>query len=707
LKNNLKKVSIAGIALLLMFALSIGAVIGTLLRRNEIELSNNVATIVMPSTDIIEIASQSGRENVDILAEFREMGLAAVSVVEYTPEEYAATHPGVFADTVSKFQTNLSMYNALPKVLRNSIDNGDFLSYDMVFCISDGAVYDELIDNLLRRYPENCIHAVESDEANYIILSDGVARNYNEIGIAYDEDMIAAAHEAKINILLRPRNFEIDPGMLVDAYDYYLDQYSASFPVLLVGSSDLLGYPSALDKLQTLLEKRDMVVGLVEAATQLQHISIAGASGVINAMDGRMVRVFSMWDFVRSRFGVYGYTGCEEITNTVERAILERNVRVVVTKSFVDPAVSTISEDFTKVVTDMDMYRDYFATLSERCSERTVNIGTTPTVLEHNESKWYVNALLYLGISAAIATLIFTVFDFRPIFKTMIVILGMIGAVGVAYAMPSSGKAYGALAASVTYTCLGIYFACRAMYRARTIVESGFKRALRILGVTAGSIAVAMIGGLFVASIMSSSEYLNEREIFRGVKASQILPLLYAAFICLKTFGYRSDELKPKLLPNIERLANEKVSFWMAAIAVVIAAILFLYISRTGHETDVQPSDIEMIFRNYLEKYLYSRPRLKEFLFATPLYCLAMWLNHMRQHKIFDWMGVCAFAVGLASTSNTYCHLRTPLNLAVMRTVIAYPFGIILGACLCIAAVIIIKIVKSNYFKGRIRAWRE
>lgn len=126
-------------------------------------------------------------------------------------------------------------------------------------------------------------------------------------------------------------------------------------------------------------------------------------------------------------------------------------------------------------------------------------------------------------------------------------------------------------------------------------------------------------------------------------------------------------------------MMTTQIQIWMVAAGIVAAGVGAYYIIRTGHDTAVQPSTLEMLFRNGLEDRLLARPRNKEFLFA---FLAAMMLVYTSIRKFKLWpvvFGLCS-VIGLTSVVNTFMHIRTPLYLGFTRTAYSLGFGLILGA---------------------------
>ena len=127
-------------------------------------------------------------------------------------------------------------------------------------------------------------------------------------------------------------------------------------------------------------------------------------------------------------------------------------------------------------------------------------------------------------------------------------------------------------------------------------------------------------------------------------------------------------------------------------LAGMAGGVLYIYIARSGHETTIQPSNLEMIFRNFLELKLLARPRLKEFLFAVPSLMLFIYIA-FKAYKPLIWIIGIPAVITFTSLINTFCHLRTPLYLSIVRTFLSLGIGIIIGGLLIILIELIIRII--------------
>jgi len=185
--------------------------------------------------------------------------------------------------------------------------------------------------------------------------------------------------------------------------------------------------------------------------------------------------------------------------------------------------------------------------------------------------------------------------------------------------------------------------------------------------------------------VLADVKYFLEMDIFRGVKFAQILPFGIFVLIYLIYFLNKNDESSFKSVVNTTvGVLNKDIKVYYAIVAAVIGVVGYVYISRTGHETNIQPSNIEMITRNFMEYILLARPRTKEFLIAFPAIFVAVYAAG-KKSEFFTGLFMLAAAIGTSSVINTFSHIRTPIYLSFARTLIALGFGIVIG---CMAVII-------------------
>ena len=122
------------------------------------------------------------------------------------------------------------------------------------------------------------------------------------------------------------------------------------------------------------------------------------------------------------------------------------------------------------------------------------------------------------------------------------------------------------------------------------------------------------------AGPVSSIQYMLEIDIFRGVKIGQLLPMLYYMLFFFIVFAawFNAGNVNGNAFGRIKDIINIPIKLWMVIVIMTLAGIGYYYIQRTGHDSSIEVSTLEMLFRNKMEEILIARPRNKEFLFAFP-----------------------------------------------------------------------------------------
>lgn len=198
---------------------------------------------------------------------------------------------------------------------------------------------------------------------------------------------------------------------------------------------------------------------------------------------------------------------------------------------------------------------------------------------------------------------------------------------------------------------------------------------LRSIGWTLVATGVALLGALVVVGVMSSPLAMEEIERFRGVKLVLALPPLIALAMYLFDRRYGAGVERPRDVFVSPVLAYQL----LVGIAIVAAAALLLM--RSGNESDVSPSQLELSLRHLLTHVLSVRPRFKEFVIGFPCMMLACALLGAHRRAI-GWLLALGIGVGIGDVIDTFSHLHTPLEISVLRIVNGLVIGIVIGGLL-------------------------
>ncbi len=198
---------------------------------------------------------------------------------------------------------------------------------------------------------------------------------------------------------------------------------------------------------------------------------------------------------------------------------------------------------------------------------------------------------------------------------------------------------------------------------------------------------LSVVGGLAVAGLLNGLAFYVKADEFKAVKLSVFLPIVaVGAYYFLRLNDWRTALKSP-------------ITWGASALGLIILAALGFMLARTGNDSGVGASSGEIVFRNLLDKYLYVRPRTKEFLFGHPCLILATgFLLGLRSKQAAagvdgpsPWGGWVALllmlgAVGQTDVVNTLTHLHIPVVLSLARIGEGLVIGCIIGLLLWIVA---------------------
>jgi hypothetical protein len=128
----------------------------------------------------------------------------------------------------------------------------------------------------------------------------------------------------------------------------------------------------------------------------------------------------------------------------------------------------------------------------------------------------------------------------------------------------------------------------------------------------------------------------------------------------------------------------------VVAFLILAGAGLFI-LMRSGNEPLFGVGELETQLRAKLEALLYARPRTKEFLIGHPL-LLAGILWHLRGRVALGYLGIVGGSIGLASVTNTFCHLHIPIALSLLRTFWGVLLGLVIGLIIYFVIELLIKL---------------
>jgi hypothetical protein len=672
--------------------------------RISVERQNKSYDIVLDYNELSTMAQQSDHDIAWWLGEFKKMGITKVGLAEESITSLMEeTDMPVHGAVMDKIMKDADWEAEYPADFVAELKQAGYDKYDVMIKAASPEAFDFVANAVKERYPSEKYLIWRNDAGGYIVLNGTAKQTLYSEKYKYlnsmkkgfiEKDEIASSKLLYLNFGLLPSKVKAvqDAGMEIiprtASYEdwngkSYAEAVIASYQklgikpeYLIVGGESVIGYDDGIQTAEKYLKDNDIRIGLIENTTQRQNILQYGVDAIVKNTGYNAVRIFSVWDYIQNRYQYYGYSGAQEIENTLFRAVVERNIRLIYFKPIKE------FKDQHVYVTNLEDYQSMFTNLEKRLAEHNITFGDASVMAPYKVSLWE-KLIMAIGCVAAAVLLIRAILPIGRKLKLALFALGALGAAGAFVVMPGYAELITSFAAAVIFPCLGtLYIVRQSKEYADTLDKSEGIVRIAMLGVVTlvCAVAVSLLGAVMTAAPISSINYMLEIDIFRGVKVAQLLPLAFFAVAYLAYYGFGTSKKHPGNLEynDMRDMMNASIKVWMILLGVLLLGVGYYYISRTGNESSFQVSSVEMLFRNTLEDHLIARPRSKEFLFAFPAVMMLVYTS-IRRFNLWPILFGLAAVIGLTSVDNTFMHIRTPLYLGFARTGYSLLFGIIVG----------------------------
>ncbi|GIV06500.1 MAG: hypothetical protein KatS3mg016_2075 [Fimbriimonadales bacterium] len=408
--------------------------------------------------------------------------------------------------------------------------------------------------------------------------------------------------------------------------------------LLIFAGDQVLGYRRGLEATAQSIRANAQRFGALEFAKQM------GTTHLTLSIPDRTVRVHSI--------GLAESLPLtpNEIVERLERAVQERNIRVVYLRA---------------AGADTALLREILQDLTRRLHRSGYTIresGARP--FDALQPAWWQYALIGLGVGVLIGWLVATI---RPqgLWRFAPIVLG------VAFAglcLHPHGRKIAALMAALLFPTVGIVALASIVGRPQPHSLRGAANVslFNLAALIPLPFAWSLLGALHIVGLLSETPFLIKADQFAGVKLAHALPLLLVlGFYAARSVG-RWDFWRDWLA--------RPVLWGQVALALVILGALGFMLVRTGNEAPGAVPDWELRLRALLETVMNVRPRTKEFLIGHPALVIAIAMLLSGQTR---WAPLAMFlaAIGQVSIVNTFCHLHSPLLVSLQRT----GWGILIG----------------------------
>ncbi len=363
---------------------------------------------------------------------------------------------------------------------------------------------------------------------------------------------------------------------------------------------------------------------------------------------------------VRTLYSFERYRSSDDYGGILFRAAAERGMRLLVLRPMTDAAGAPIA--------DPSAYAQLLSELRARLEQRGLTLGAEFSPLDAPQTDRILLAGALLATAALAVFLLGALVPLSGLLRCLLLFAAAAVLAGAAYLRPERFMPLGAFGAALLCGCFAALLLQRLWLSHISAEAPLFLLCLRALS---GLLFLGVLGGLYVSALLSCRAYMLGFTVFRGVKAAQFLPLLFAAVLLAVTILRDPDARFPK---------GRRLTTAICICAVLAAAAILLLLLRSG-DAGAFVSVWETRARDWLERVLYVRPRTKEMLLAYP--CAALFaFSCKRKLPLLGILSGTLAAVASVSVINSFCHIVTPLHVTVIRSLLGAVIGCAVGAIL-------------------------
>lgn len=658
-------------------------------QRHRLESNNSSVEMVIDYEDVVELAQLEGKPVPDLMKQFKEAGITSLAVYETTLEKLNKNGK-VTALSGAQVLNNYRAGTLSEPLWRSLLESNQIKAEDVYIIGRDDAVFAEVQSDLIRRLGKERVSLLD-DKAK--ILS--IKANFEKIvkanlGLPVDE--MKEVSQNGFWVVARPSNYIKVSEDDVNSVFTRLDAVNNVSGIMFVGE-EALGYPKQINTTAENLKTRNLSLYMIEHPLQLQFVKQEGLLPLAALNNYQAARVYVIPKDEQPKL---------KVEEAVQRWVVtdrERNIRVNLLRKFDKP-------ESGKTLLETNL--DYVSGIKNGLAQYGFTVGRAGTF-----PPFFPPAVLYVllivGVTAAGVLYLTLLRPFAPRYQyILLVLIALLLSVPVLKGGGLLARQAAALGSAVIFPALAMIWQLDRWRKVKPDLQASTARILLNGTVSlTTAVAFALVGGLYVASVLADVRFLLEIEIYRGVKLTFVAPLLLVMAAYLARYNLFETEGRQDargIGKQLIKLLDYPVRLKTLLLFAIAALGAWVFVGRSGHTAGVPVPAIELKFRAFLENVMYARPREKEFLIGHPAFLLAVMAVLRGWPKFLHFALVIVATIGLGSLVETFAHMRSPVFLSFVRAL----DGLVLGLALGFLAVIGVQVLHYlSYILGRRTARHE
>ena len=657
-------------------------------QREQVENANKTIETVMEYNALVRIAQNEGVPKETVFNEFKKRGVTTLAVFD-TSLDKLVQNGSITAITGTELLKQKNT-GSLSPLWQQVIHRPDF-TVDAVYLMAGTSErgLQEAAEDIRLRFGPSRIREMSTSPQIFQFTGDmissknavaGDERGVREMDLGPSTDELEDVTKNGFMVAVRPTNYcarytaeAASEKEQVEAFFKRLDQSGAHISLILGSGKQMLGNPDQLSLVAEELLRRHITLGMVEGVTQLQFIKLEGLTDLAKLMHYQGARTYVIADAEQRKMEVFDAFRRWSLSDE------ERNIRVNYIKTFLTPR-----DNKTLLATNLD----YVEQVTRDVNRKGFQSGAAAIYQVYQPSRLFYIPMAF-SLAAAWCLYFLKMGILREAhYAKLTVVLGLLLCAGIAAGpLTLLTRQSIALGAAVIFPVLSIS-------RMLTIWDKNNGQG-SLLKVASSSVVylfetlfLSMVGASMIGAVLSDTRFLLELDIYRGVKATFMLPVILTFLLFIRTHGlWQEGESWLTPLRRIKNFLARPLTLKALVILGVFAFVAWVFIGRSGHTAGAPVPGIEIKLRWFLEETMRARPREKEFLIGHPAFFLAAWAAWKKLPVWFCGLCTVGAVIGQGSAVQTFCHMRSPILLSYTRAWDGFLGGSVLGLiALCLFA---------------------
>jgi hypothetical protein len=641
----------------IVLAVALAASLAVAAFRLRTEAHANRVELAMDFQDFASLAQSYNYNPAAFLIALRRAGLTSLALTEELGAN-AGLDGKAYVATGAALLNQARITPLSDPLLERLYRSGRIDRHALYMLIYDRSSFHRYRQQLALHFMPKSIRVLRAHEPWLIELHSQIDY-FNNTALGIPTDQIKLARRLGLLLIPRFQNDERFGFAQIDAEFNDVLRYDPKVSTVIFFGlrNEVFGYPDHLQDAADAFKRHIFNFGTIEVydPNQLQK----GNDTLARLIPGRTVRVQAIAKTELDKLTL------DQVVSRYLLGVRERNIRVVYLRPW-DHRLGNLSIEATNV----EMVRQ----IADGLRAEGFRLGrATPIPQYHGNNRVLVGLAALAVPSIFVLLLAFFGWYRRDLAAAAYALTVLLYGAGLLGHHDMFARSMIALAGALLFA-VAAFLVLAPMFRETPAQRAG-TQLVRSIGWTLAATGVALTGALVVVGVLSSPLAMEEIDPFRGVKLVLALPplLALALYAFDKRFGSGVERARDVFLSPVRAYQL------LAGIAIAGAAALL--VMRSGNQSEIAPSHLELLLRADLTHVLSVRPRFKSFLIGYPFMMLAPALLPAHRRAI-GWLLALGIGVGIGDIIDTFSHLHTSLEVSQLRIFNGLVVGGIIGAVL-------------------------